>query len=151
MTENEAIENFNEWLDRASEFRKTQSNDYKPDHVLAMELAVKALEEVQQYREIGTVEQFERAKAMENVYGQVKWERDVAISQLEEIGVGLGQKMEELKALKEKNEPKKPIITSKVEDCEYMRCTNCNLTTVLYGGMRPVYCANCGQKLDWSE
>lgn len=62
MKEKEAIINFNEWLDRASEFRKTQSNDYKPDHVLAMELAVKALEEIQQYRSLGTLEELKKLK-----------------------------------------------------------------------------------------
>lgn len=30
-------------------------------------------------------------------YEQVKWERDVAIAQLNEIGVGLGQKMDDIK------------------------------------------------------
>ena len=51
----------------------------------------------------------------------------------------------------EKQTAKNPKITSKVEDVEYMRCPDCQLTTVLYNGMRPLYCPNCGQKLDWSE
>ena len=99
-------------------------------------------EEIQQYKAIGTVEDFKRTKAMENVCGQVKWERDVAISQLEEIGVSLGQKMDQFKALKDKNKPKKIV--------KYKNgyvCPICNH----WVGFRYGYCDGCGNKLDWSE
>lgn len=42
----------------------------------------------------------------ESVFEQVKWERDVALSQLEEIGKGLGEKMDDIKALQVNREKK---------------------------------------------
>lgn len=74
-------------------------------------IMVKALEEIQQYRAIGTVEEF--------------------------------------KALKEKNEAKKPIDISRVRDCEgYIgligKCPCCG--EILEDDA--VHC-DCGQKLDW--
>lgn len=95
------------------------------------------------YSAIGTVEEFKRAKEMEAVYGQVKWERDIAISQLEEIGVGLGQKMDEFKALKEKSIAKKA--EWKFDDFtatfgKPYRCSNCDEEFEdTYN-----YCPNCG-------
>ena len=41
-----------------------------------------------------------------SVFEQVKWERDVALSQLEEIGKGLGEKMDDIKALQANHEKK---------------------------------------------
>lgn len=49
----------------------------------------------------------------------------------------------------EKQISKKPKISASTQDFEYMQCPSCKLTTVLYYGMRPSYCANCGQKLKW--
>lgn len=79
MTEQEAIEQFKERL---------SIEDYKqqiPKYYEAMELAVKSLEEIQQYREICTVDQCSKAmdiiKAMiergidpENVQEYIKFE-----------------------------------------------------------------------------
>ena len=39
-------------------------------------------------------------------YDQIKWERDVAISQLNIIGKGLGEKMDDIISLIEKNTPR---------------------------------------------
>ena len=46
---------------------------------------------------------------------------------------------------------KKPRINRVSDDTEYMKCSQCKLTTVLYSDMRPDYCPKCGQKLDWNE
>lgn len=123
-----------EWEDEHKKIKKTY------------EVAIQALEEIQQYRAIGTIEEFKRAKEMEAVYGQVKWERDIAISQLEEIGVGLGQKMDEFKALKEKSVAKKVVFVKNMmtkEKAYY--CPSCKRIVESVH----IHCWSCGQKLDW--
>lgn len=94
----------------------------------AKDMAIQALEEIQQYRAIGTVE--------------------------------------ELQALKEKNEPKKPnksgVTDSNgvfhaingINGVPYDLCPNCEInlcTDGMFGGNRSgmKFCKNCGQKLDW--
>ena len=95
MTENEAI----------IEIRNMRKFNYTLADDKVFEMAIKALEEIQQYRAIGTVE--------------------------------------ELKGLKEKNEPKKiDIWANREEHCPF--CDK-NLTT-FYGFAN---CFSCGQKLDW--
>ena len=84
----------------------------------ANDIAIKALEEIQQCRAIGTVE--------------------------------------ELKALKEKNIPKKPepIDYEKyigvIENIEFLKgaywCPNCK-----HSVRSGTYCDNCGQALDWDD
>lgn len=157
MTENEAIEVIK--TEKECVTRNTNNNCDRDcincDLLMSDEeifsgydMAIQALEEIQQYRAIGTVDELKRAKAMENVYGQIKWERDVAISQLEEIGVGLGQKMEELKALKEKSTPKKLTVTTMTKYHHlHAQCPVCECGV----SSRWSYCQGCGQKLDWSE
>ena len=51
----------------------------------------------------------------------------------------------------EKQIAKKPRIIGVSDYAEYMKCTQCRLTTVLYSDMRPDYCPKCGQKLDLNE
>jgi hypothetical protein len=104
MTENEAIkaiQNDLEW----------HSKELKPTYKQCLQLAIQALEEIQAYRAIGTVEEF--------------------------------------KALKEKNEPKKSTEFHKSEVCIDFICPNCK--EAVYGQpYKPNYCKHCGQKLDWS-
>ena len=74
---------------------------------LADEMAIEALKEIQQYREIGTVEEcrdaVERARSLDAYVKQVCWERDLAVQQLSEIGISLGENMDTVKeALKKK-------------------------------------------------
>lgn len=176
MTENEAKERLECMrLFMQIEDAKNESKFLEDDYV-ANKMAIQALEEIQQYRElgtveeilkvfnnqrtiiatqhetvkqyraIGTIEEFKRAKRIESVYGQVKWERYIAISQLEEIGVGLGQKMDEFKALKEKSVAKKPRFYA-----HNYYCTECgNLVgNNEFEWQRFLYCDKCGRKLDW--
>ena len=118
MTENEIIEILQTEKACVTRAMKNECNrdcyncdlcEEGKDILTVYDSVINALDEIQQYRAICTIEEFKRAKEMEAVYGQVKWERDIAISQLEEIGVALGQKMEEFKALKEKNETLKTL------------------------------------------
>ena len=77
----------------------------------AVDLLLKAFEEAEQYRAIGTVE--------------------------------------ELKALKEKAEAKKPIPLDKWG--EYHECPVCGKYAENSYGCKYLYCPNCGCKYDWSE
>lgn len=59
-----------------------------------------------------------------------------------------------IKAL-EKQVPKKPDANG-TDDMDYYICPNCNtplysIGDSLYWDMRPNYCEECGQRLDWSE
>ena len=95
MTEKEIklkLEVLKDWVGNVSLTRQ--------DCQKAIDEAIEILEEIQQYRAIGTIE--------------------------------------ELKALKEKNEPKKPIIHGLGQRyCPICKC----------GGADHFYCARCGQKL----
>lgn len=44
-------------------------------------------------------ELFKKAATIWRAFNQVKWERDIAISQLEELGIGLGEKVDYVKEL----------------------------------------------------
>lgn len=61
MTEQEAIKEFEERL-AIADFK-----DDIPEYYEAMELAVKSLEEIQQYRAIGTVEELQKAEKEEDI------------------------------------------------------------------------------------
>ena len=80
------------------------------------------LDELLQYRKIGTVEEcqqaMEKAKSLDMYVKQAIWERDVAIQQLEEVGVSLGEKMDSVKEAVEKQKPKAP-------DYEGCYCSEC--------------------------
>ena len=94
MTENEAIKVINDKYETFFALSTTNVFD------IAMATAIQALEEIQQYRAIGTIE--------------------------------------EVKVLKEKSEPKKPIIHGLGQRyCPICKC----------GGADHFYCARCGQKL----
>ena len=91
-------------------------------------IIIQALEEIQQYRAIGTVEQImEMQFATEQEHDEVLKYRAIGT-------------IEEFKALKEKNEPKKPI-----DKIMYLECPTCGDVGILDCG----YCSVCGQKLDW--
>lgn len=81
------------------------------------------------------------------VLTQIGWERDIAISQLEEIGKSLGEKMDDVKA----------VITAKwIEKRHgYLECSNCHCDTNKLDRHgypigqdikhdKPKYCPHCG-------
>ena len=108
-------------------------NKSLPDGIMAIETAIKALEKVQEYEKLGTVEEFKEAKHIESVYEQIKWERDVAITQLNEIGVELGRKMDDIKTLIKNNKSERIVHQDKEkerliksdEDCADCLCRVC--------------------------
>lgn len=98
-------------------------------------IIIDALEESQQYRAIGTVE---RLLQLQHDY----WKLNEMCKEYSSIGT-----VEELKALKEKNEPKK-IKGIRFEEAI---CPNCESelfeTYWAFGGIH--CCSNCGTAIDW--
>ncbi len=147
MTDNEAIKEFEERLSIEG-YKK-----YIPEYYAAMETAISALEEIQQYRALGTVEELRELVAKGKAYGQVAWERNIAISQLEEIGCSLGEKMDEAKEATEKQKVKKPFVQRTYEKTLY-KCPCCKKVFVeayenSQKGYIPKYCEMCGQSIDF--
>lgn len=124
MTENEAIKEFQQNIDMP--FGSNISRE-------ASELAIQALEEVQQYQKIGTPEELQD---MKNNYFEAlsDWRQYHKIGTLEECRTAI-----------EKQIPKKPDFT---EDKEFALCPCCNGKGLLN---KQKYCDNCGQKLDWND
>lgn len=124
MTENEAIKEFQQNIDMP--FGSNISRE-------ASELAIQALEEVQQYQKIGTLEELQD---MKNNYFEAlsDWRQYRKIGTLEECWTAI-----------EKQIPKKPDFT---EDKEFALCPCCNGKGLFD---KQKYCDNCGQKIDWSE
>lgn len=143
----------------------------------AIEEVIKALKEIQQYREIGTVEQVENQKENLNVayqiisdyeqYGTIedfkKAQRYMRLvkahgtieqvidscAEYEEIGT-----VEECREAREKQKPKKCAIDSCPDHTHY-KCPSCgkiHLSRYKHGcpdlGRIPRYCEYCGQAID---
>ena len=100
------------------------------------------LKEVQQYREIGTLEEFERLKLAENwiIWGLV--DEYVAYKQVGTV--------EECREAVEKQKPKKP---KDVEyDYSYFVCDACGEGIYVSDDFESHhYCLNCGQAIQWDE
>lgn len=143
MKESEAIKEFQQNIDMP--FGSNISRE-------ASELAIQALEEVQQYRAIGTPEELQD---MKSDYSEAlsDWR------QYRKIGT-----LEECRAAMEKQIPRKPVHDgcfdsegiwhewNGVNGRPYDLCPNCNtnLCCEMPYDNKPKYCKHCGQKLDWS-
>lgn len=113
MTENEAINTLSYLLGYENAVDKGELDAENHLNSQEKEALQFILEEIQQYRAIGTVE--------------------------------------ELKALREKNEPKKVVVehvpkTSWTREVSHYLCPCCN-HIFSFGGT--TYCSCCGQKIDW--
>ena len=105
---------------------------YRPlvDSLTAWEKAIEALEKC-------------------NLVEQYKWERDIALEQLKDIGCVLGQKMDDVKEVLGKQIPKKPIKSDReIRYCEVWKCPSCGFE---WSSRVVDYCYKCGQQIDWSE
>lgn len=118
MTENEAIKE----LERHIQFLKENWKPHPDYNVIeALGMAIKALEEVQAYRAIGTVEEFKAIK---------QWKADI-IEDFSKYDVNsVDELMQKFKEMTEKAEPKKTIEKFKPysEDVGFssdMLCPNC--------------------------
>lgn len=157
MTENEAIKELHTSIDLAK--MCTQNSERKRE-VEAYEMAIKALEEIQQYRAIGTVDQC--SKAMDIVKTMI--ERDMEPVEMEVLQayihfenelVDKGFTVKSLLEAAEKMKPKKPIILERKfqngdEVCTNWKCPICGLNVIEEPPCQE-YCQRCGNKLDWSE
>ena len=131
MTENEAIERlkcmrlFMEINDKQNESK------FLEDDYIANKTAIQALEEIQQYRAIGTVERL-------NTLQQDYWKLNEMCKEYSAIGT-----IDEFKALKEKNTPKKRCIWKSGHTC----CPNCERGVLT----EDRFCSYCGQALKQKE
>lgn len=98
---------------------------YIPERIMNMtqeeirsekESIYKNIKELKQFRELceevkrvmpiteAEIELLNKAAMYWGAYNQIKWERDIALSQLQELGISLGEKIDDLKRLIELND-----------------------------------------------
>ena len=130
MTEQEAVE----------VMKYYSEEDYGVGSMVAVshQIAIKALEEIQQYRALGTVEE---------ILKEFNIQRDIIATQHETLKEyrNLGT-VEELRVARDKQVAKKMIIRS---DNGNLRKSCGNCACFVLPASR--YCSKCGWKLDWSD
>lgn len=150
MTENEAIEIIWERHMDCEDYR-LQFDSYPDGYDFELDqailIAAQALEEIQQYREIGTLEEFEKLKLAENgiIWGLI--DEYVAYKQVGTV--------EECREAVEKQKPKKTSIVTNAllsGSTSYV-CPNCGIemmsidrNRIQWGHMQK-YCQCCGQAI----
>ena len=144
MTENESIEEIKKKICGERPTQHICSDGcMKGNDKCALSVAIKALEEVQQYRAIGTVEGLKSLKEngaftgeeLAQLAAMQMWLRDY-----EKIGTP-----EECRAAVEKQTARKATTNHSWTHYHFF-CPVCNMEV---NDMK--YCPNCGQKLDWSD
>ncbi len=82
------------------------------------------------------------------VLEQVRWERDVDISQLEELGLSLGQKVDHVKEVVNKQTPQNIAVESYFYGENYY-CPSCNKHIGgSHNDLKDVnFCEKCGQRI----
>ena len=136
MTENEAIEILKE---NQLEHYHIDIGEYKEIDIAVRKMAIKAIDELQQYRAIGTVAEIKSII-------QCNLAEHDRLSAFDRIGT-----IEEFKALKEKNLAKKP----EVDEFDYGEgfvCGECESFLHYVDDdehIRTNYCCHCGTKIDW--
>lgn len=120
----------------------------------AILIAAQAIEEVQQYRAIGTVEECKELVSIVNMAEKNELAK-VIDEWLKYSKIGT---VEECREAREKQIPKAPEMKPYYEDMpdeEYLCCPTCGdiLTDRIPGDNKNFYfhCLNCGQKFDWGE
>ena len=111
----------------------------------ALDVAIEALEEVQQYRAIGTVEELQDMKS--NYFEALSdWRQYRKIGTLEECRAAV------------KQTAKKPIFSHNLSDTLSVFHCECGNTIkvshdigIMNNNNAPNYCSKCGCKLDWSD
>lgn len=156
MTENEAIKELETSIDLA---KMCIQNCERKREIQGYEMAIKALEEVQQYRAIGTPEELKAA--MKYVYlakkhGTVGQVIENCVK-YEAIGT-----VEECREAVEKQTAKKPEFVDTrfmnngkhiSDGCQLQKCykcPNCN-QHIFHVWDDELYCKYCGQHIDWSD
>ena len=143
MTENEAKRQIKEHLVIAG------CEDLFCD-VEALETAIQALEEIQQYRAIGSVKEIKIREAQFARLSEGYLNDLTLLREYQSIGT-----VEEFKALKEKNEPKKAIGKRKYDEAYCPACNEVISDGEFWALDEYVHhCNYCGQAVkgvDWSE
>lgn len=153
MTEKEAIKHLRSYrnaTDRTFEYfmefePKAKISD-RLGEIEMYNLAIQALEEIQQYREIGTVDEVKEAMAFyRNMKESSVRELIEKCAEYEKIGT-----VEECREAIEKQKAKKP---EDVEyDYSYFVCPVCGEGIYVSDDYEShKFCLNCGQAIDWSE
>ena len=112
----------------------------------AYTMAINALEEVQQYRSIGTYEEFQTAMELYKEMYKRKFTLEAVEEYMKFEDELAGRKLtfSNLIDLMEKSTPKKPKFNGK----NWYRCHNgCEIHKMEF--RRDWYCPNCGQRIDW--
>ena len=165
MTEKEAIENIKNYIRKCNytwtvesifgEYTKHINGSYVSYtamdvigncHRSLEKLSIKALEEIQQYREIGTVNEVKEAMAFyRNMKESSMREIIEKCAEYEKIGT-----VDECREAREKQKPKKPEYYGDLEDGKIL-CPDCqeDLFDLKECGFNT--CPYCGQAIDWSE
>jgi hypothetical protein len=171
MTESEAIERMKYRIATAKEAVGSGADGKAFED---MEMAIEALEEIQQYRAIGTVEEVKALKddfwklnemcreysalgTVEELKAIKQWKSDIIESFSKYDVNSVDELMKRFRELTEKAEPKKPYI-QQVEidfyehDC--MECPSCDSFLGYASDCKDEhyqdnYCPHCGQRLDW--
>lgn len=138
MTEQEAIK----WQEA---FRKTY-NGMPEEADEACDMAMSALEEIQRYRALGTVQELERMKENGAFIGLEFFQVAARFEKLKEYQA-LGTP-EELREEREKQVPKKPKFYAYNFYCS--KCGNL-VGNKEFEWQRFMYCDHCGQAIDWSN
>ena len=149
MTENEAIEllknNYPKTRKMVDGRLQGGFDDHECDVGIVIDLAINALEEVQQYRAIGTPEELQTMKERGGFTGVELAniaEMQMKLKEYEAIGTP-----EECREAVEKQTDEKPTAVLGTFGGKEYECKNCG-SDVCYG---EEYCRWCGQKLDWSD
>lgn len=157
MTESEAIKELETSIDLA---KMCTQNYERKNEIQCYEMAIKALEEVLQYRAIGTPEECRAAvkRQMESrvlhqghydkIEGTIQTCRIIYSADIECLcnqkryneAKELEEDMNIMISAMEKQVPKKPT-----DRCMYKECPACGEVEIEFCK----YCPSCGQKLDW--
>lgn len=149
MTENETIKELETSIDLAK--MCTQNYDRK-NEIQVYEMAIKALEEVQQYRQIGSVELFAETKKLSDLTKKCGTIGKVFDECAEYAAIGTS---EECREAVEKQTAKKIISFDYNNGTVNYGCPVCKRKIISKidgewcGGTFNEYCDRCGQKLDW--
>ena len=118
----------------------------------SMRVAMKALEDVEQYRAIGTVEECRAAVEIIRYMIQEGIEPEVleAYVWFEDELAKKGFTVKSVLEAREKQTAAKPLGGKDIEGNEYAICRECS-AILSDGEWFAQYCPDCGQKLDWRE
>ena len=109
----------------------------------ALRMAIEALEEEQEpagddaYRGV-----LEKIRSLESYNAQIRWERDIALQQLGELGLSLGEKADSVKEQKQYRAEYRPY---RCPYCSHAWLEDSDATDY------PEYCPGCGEPLHPEE